>query len=657
MLQQGSLFAPPEESLRSERKNKADLEPEQVPDVLASAMVSKQGDGTGIGAGDAGLAESVDGAGSAGGASGAGAAQSGETADELLDAPLAMRLRPRTIDEYIGQSHLLAPGKPLRQALEHGRCYSMIFWGPPGVGKTTLAFLLARHSSARLEQLSAVVAGVKDVREAIERAQWRKRLGQRTILFVDEVHRFNKAQQDAFLPFIEDGTIIFMGATTENPSFQVNSALLSRSRVFVLKPLTADELSALLDFAITSPRGLKKEKLVFDDNVRQALIELADGDARHLLTTLEMLTDDAAPLPDGRKLITYAMVGAVAGRRLLKYDQKGDAFYDLISAFHKSVRGSQPDAALYWYCRILEAGGDPLYVARRILAIATEDVGLADPHAMQVAVNAWDIFTRVGAAEGERAIAEAAVYMALAPKSNHLYAAFNQARKDAATLPSFDVPLYLRNAPTKLMESLGYHRGYRYAHDYPQAYAPGECFFPEELDGRRYYEASERGYEEFLGQMQRYLQERDAAATPEERRYPPHHAKEMLMRLQRYHPELFTEQQLNNETSEGAAARNMLTSTPASSSASAPAPTPAPADASAPAPATASASIPVTAPASAIEPQGAQGRGASTLGGVGTAPMAGATWPAGDGRGQSGLHGQNGQSGQSGSHGQNGQSG
>lgn len=530
MLQQGSLFASSSESEskaeRSENTASKSADAEGlVPDVLAP--------------------------------------ETKEPSDEeWRDAPLAMRLRPRTIDEYIGQSHLLAPGKPLRQALEHGRCYSMIFWGPPGVGKTTLAFLLARHSSACLEQLSAVVAGVKEVREAIARASFRKGLGQRTILFVDEVHRFNKAQQDAFLPYIEDGTIIFMGATTENPSFQVNSALLSRSRVFVLKPLTADELSQLLDFALSSPRGLQKEKLVFDDKVRQALIELADGDARHLLTTLEMLSDDAVALPDGRKLITYAMVGAVAGRRLIKYDQKGDAFYDLISAFHKSVRGSQPDAALYWYSRILEAGGDPLYVARRILAIATEDVGLADPHAMQVAVNAWDIFTRVGAAEGERAIAEAAVYMALAPKSNHLYTAFKQARKDASSLPSFDVPLYLRNAPTKLMEDLGYHRGYRYAHDYPQAYAPGECFFPEELDGRCYYQASGRGYEEFLGQMQRYLQARDAEVPLEERRYPPNHAQEMQLRLQHYHPELFSTQQLSSDTSESAAARSAFAAAP-----------------------------------------------------------------------------------------------
>ena len=478
----------------------------------------------------------------------------GSSASALVDeqaeydpfAPLAARLRPRNLDEYIGQSHLLALGKPLRQAIENGRCYSMIFWGPPGVGKTTLAFMIARSTNAYLEQISAVAAGIQDVRDAIARAQDRKRNGIRTILLVDEVHRFNKAQQDAFLPYIENGTVTFIGATTENPSFQVNPALLSRARVFVLKPLSSDELSKLLDWALRSPRGLQKEKLIFDDKVRQALIELADGDARHLLTTLEMLADDAAEMPNGQKVITYAMVGAVAGRRLIKYDKGGDAFYDLISAFHKSVRGSNPDAALYWYARILEAG---------ILAIATEDVGLADPQAMQIALNAWDIFNRVGAAEGERAIAEAAVYMALAPKSNHLYVAFNQARKDAATLPSFAVPLYLRNAPTKLMESLGYHRGYRYAHDYPDAYAAGECFLPEELDGRRYYFPSGRGYEDYLGKMQAYFQQRDAQASPEEQRFPPHHAVDMQAQLQHYHPELFTEQQLSAETSETAAAR------------------------------------------------------------------------------------------------------
>lgn len=464
----------------------------------------------------------------------------GEGRKEEFDpfVPLAERLRPRNIDEYIGQSHLLGADKPLRKALERHRCYSMILWGPPGVGKTTLALMLAKATGAVLEQLSAVVGGMADIREAVARAKERRRHGVRTILFVDEVHRFNKAQQDAFLPHIENGTIIFVGATTENPSFQVNSALLSRARVFVLKKLTEEELGQLLDMALNSERGLKHERLYLDEKVRFALIGLADGDARHLLTTLEMLADDAALMPDGRKVITYAMVGAVAGRRLLSYDKNGDAYYDLISAFHKSVRGSDPDAALYWYARILEAGGDPSYVARRILAIATEDVGLADPGAMQIALNAWDIFNRVGTAEGERAIAEAAVYMALAPKSNHLYTAFNQVKADVLTLPNYAVPLYIRNAPTKLMSELGFHATYRYAHDYPGAYAPGECFLPEEMHGRRYYYPSDRGYERYLQDKLAYLQERNALA-PSELRFGPEHEQRVQAELKARYPKLF----------------------------------------------------------------------------------------------------------------------
>ena len=315
-------------------------------------------------------------------------------------APLAARLRPQTIDEYVGQSHLLAKDKPLRIALDRGQLYSMILWGPPGVGKTTLALLFAKASNAYFEQLPAVTSGIKDIREAIDKAKLRKMRNTRTLLFVDEVHRFNKSQQDAFLPHIENGTIIFIGATTENPSFSVNQALLSRARVYVLKKLTEEELNKLLDLALHSEKGLLKEKIKLDEKAQKNLVELADGDGRHLLNLLEMASELAAPLKSGEKLITNAMVGAVAGRRLLNYDKGSDAFYELISAFHKSVRGSAPDAALYWYARILEAGGDPLYVARRLLAIATEDVGLADPRAMTVALNAWDIFERVGAYEG-----------------------------------------------------------------------------------------------------------------------------------------------------------------------------------------------------------------------------------------------------------------
>lgn len=457
-----------------------------------------------------------------------------ETEKEFVNkfAPLAARMRPSTLDEYIGQSHLVGYGKPLYNVLMRHSCYSMILWGPPGVGKTTLALIIAKYVGACLEQISAVTSGIKEIREAIERAILRKKKGIRTILFVDEVHRFNKSQQDAFLPHIENGTIIFIGATTENPSFELNKALLSRARVYVLKKIDDNDLKKLLNLALTSEKGLKDEKLVLEDRVSDALISLAQGDARTLLNLLEMLCDLALEQEDGTKLVTFNMVGAVAGRRLHSYDKGGDAYYDLISAFHKSVRGSAPDAALYWYSRILVAGGDPLYVARRLLAIATEDVGLADPQAMQIALNAWDIYERVGSAEGERAIAEAAVYLALAPKSNKLYLAFAKAKEDAQNLPSFDVPLYIRNAPTKLMEDLGYKKGYRYAHDFPNAYADGECFMPEELDGRVYYEPSNRGTEKLILDKVNYLRALDW--NSKNRRYPHEHAKLMAEQLKKH---------------------------------------------------------------------------------------------------------------------------
>ncbi len=443
-------------------------------------------------------------------------AQNSNTVDEF--APLASRLRPQSIEEYIGQTHLLGEGKPLRTMLNRGTCYSMILWGPPGVGKTTLALLFAKVCNAYVEQIPAVTSGVKDIRDAVDRALRRKESGIKTLVFVDEVHRFNKSQQDAFLPHIENGTITFIGATTENPSFSLNSALLSRARVYVLQKLSQDESRQLLHQALTSERGLKSYNLTLAKGVEEAIIDLAAGDARYLLNILEMASDLAADTKDGKKILTLAMVGAVAGQKLMTYDKGGDAYYELISAFHKSVRGSAPDAALYWYSRILEAGGDPLYVARRLLAIATEDVGLADPRAMQVCLNAWDIFTRVGAAEGERAIAEATVYCALAPKSNNLYTAFAKAREDAKNHGDLEVPIYLRNAPTKLMEQLGYKKGYRYAHDYPGAYAAGESFFPEELVGTKYYHPSDRGMEITFQKKEEYLEQRDSQES--DKRYP-----------------------------------------------------------------------------------------------------------------------------------------
>ena len=423
--------------------------------------------------------------------------------------PLAARMRPERFEHYIGQEHLLAPGKPLRRAIEAGQCHSMILWGPPGTGKTTLAELMAHYCQAEVERVSAVTSGVKEIRAAIDKARDNKYRGIRTLLFVDEVHRFNKSQQDAFLPHIEDGTIIFIGATTENPSFELNNALLSRARVYLLKRLDETAIEAILRQALTDPRGLAHEPLQFAEGVLKALVQLVDGDGRKALNYLELL-NDMAELRDGRKLIDRQLLAEVTGERMARFDNQGDLYYDLISAVHKSIRGSAPDAALYWYARIVAAGGDPLYVARRLLAIASEDVGNADPKAMQVALAAWDCFTRVGPAEGERAIAQAIVYLACAPKSNAVYVAWKAALQDAKQLADYEVPAHLRNAPTKLMSELGYGAEYRYAHDEPGAYAAGECFFPPELAGRHYYQPSDRGLEKQIAQKLAYLAELDA---------------------------------------------------------------------------------------------------------------------------------------------------
>lgn len=418
-------------------------------------------------------------------------------------------MRPETLNDYIGQQHLLSPDKPLYQAILAGRCHSLILWGPPGVGKTTLAQIIANHADASLIQMSAVTAGVKDIREAVSEAKANLAgRGQRTLLFVDEVHRFNKSQQDAFLPHIEDGTFIFVGATTENPSFALNNAILSRARVYVLKALEQADLFNVIERALREDVELSQKHIDIAENAKQALCQASDGDARKVLNLLEQAVDLTSE-QQGKYLVDQHVLSQVLPTHLAKYDKGGDEFYDLISAFHKSVRGSSPDGALYWYCRILAGGGDPLYVARRLLAIATEDIGNADPRAMEVALNAWDIFQRVGPSEGERAIAQATIYLASAPKSNAVYMAFNQAMQDAKNEPSHPVPEHLRNAPTSLMKDLGYGAEYRYAHNEEGAFAAGEKYFPEAINDRQYYFPTDRGLEQKIKQKLDYLTQRN----------------------------------------------------------------------------------------------------------------------------------------------------
>ena len=420
-------------------------------------------------------------------------------------------MRPRDLTEYAGQQHLVGEGTALNKAIMAGRVFSLILWGPPGTGKTTLAEVIASHADAAFVKLSAVTCGVKEIRDAINEAKQRAvQHQQRTLLFVDEVHRFNKSQQDAFLPFIEDGTIIFIGATTENPSFALNNAILSRARICVLKALSDADLCQVLNRALSdNERGLGGQNLSLSPDAQQLLLQLSGGDARKLLNILEQAAELTEVNHDS-KLISYATLKLLVPKQLPGFDNQGDMFYDLISAFHKSVRGSDPDAALYWYCRILAGGGDPLYVARRLLAIASEDIGNADPRALTLALNAWDTFERVGPAEGERAIAQAAVYLALAPKSNAVYHAFNQVKKLIAEQPDYEVPPHLRNAPTKLMQQLGYGKGYRYAHDEPGGYAAGERYLPVELAGQKFYQPVDRGMEKQLAEKLRYLRMLDA---------------------------------------------------------------------------------------------------------------------------------------------------
>ncbi|MCU7797647.1 MAG: replication-associated recombination protein A [Candidatus Thiodiazotropha sp. (ex Myrtea spinifera)] len=423
--------------------------------------------------------------------------------------PLADRMRPRNLDEFVGQGQIVSQGKPLRRAIEEDRLHSMIFWGPPGTGKTTLARLIAHHSGAQFLSLSAVLSGVKDIRAAVEQAKLFKQQSQHpTVLFIDEVHRFNKSQQDAFLPHVEDGTVVFIGATTENPSFELNNALLSRARTYVLKSLTSTEIEQIIDQALgDSSRGLGEEGVSISDASRQLLAEAADGDARRALNLLEI----AADLSETGE-IGLAVVEEVASGTLRRFDKGGEAFYDQISALHKSVRGSAPDAALYWLARMIDGGCDPLYVARRVVRMASEDIGNADPRALELSLSAWETQERLGSPEGELAIAQAVAYLACAPKSNAVYMAWKAAQAEAKTSGSLEVPLHLRNAPTKLMKSLDYGKAYRYAHDEPNGYAAGECYMPESLADRHFYHPVDRGLEIKIAEKLAVLRKLDEEA-------------------------------------------------------------------------------------------------------------------------------------------------
>jgi putative ATPase len=422
--------------------------------------------------------------------------------------PLAARLRPRTLDEYVGQQHVLAPGKPLREAIERGQLHSMVLWGPPGVGKTTLARLMANTAEAHFLTLSAVLSGVKEIRAAVDEARIQRGRGRSTVLFVDEAHRFNKSQQDAFLPYVEDGTLIFIGATTENPSFELNNALLSRARVYKLRNLEPAELEQVLR------RGLDAwpQPVTAVPGVLQELALGADGDARKALNLLELALD-LVELNDGEAKLDHGVLEEVLQGSLRRFDKGGDLFYDQISALHKAVRGSSPDAALYWFVRMIDGGCDPLYIARRIVRMASEDIGNADPRALSLALDAWQVQERLGSPEGELALAQAVVYLSCAAKSNAVYEAFKSAGEDVRSQSSEEVPLHLRNAPTRLMKSMEHGAEYRYAHDEPGGFAAGENYFPPALKDRQYYYPSERGLEQKIAEKLRYLREQDKNST------------------------------------------------------------------------------------------------------------------------------------------------